>query len=97
MSLVPLWCSAAGSVYAACAAVLGAIYLGCSISFLRHADETSARRLLRASLFYLPLLLALLLRRRGERVDVTATGYSGRIAACRAASSRETRPETQVQ
>ena len=61
MSLVPLWFSVAGPIYAVCAVALGAIYLGCSISFLRHADEASARRLLRASLFYLPLLLAALL------------------------------------
>jgi protoheme IX farnesyltransferase len=61
VSMLPLAYTSAGLPYAACAAVLGAIYLGCAIGFLRHAEDTTARRLLRASLVYLPLLLAALL------------------------------------
>jgi len=49
-----------GVVYAVAVAVLGAAQLACAVSFGWHRDERSARRLLRASLVYLPSLLLLL-------------------------------------
>lgn len=50
-----------GVVYLLLASVLGIGQLICAVLFLRHRDETTARRLLRASLIYLPALLACLL------------------------------------
>ena len=49
-----------GIVYAAAATLLGAAQLGLAIAFLVRRDELAARRLLRASLIYLPSLLLLL-------------------------------------
>ncbi len=62
ISLVPaLGRGGADWGYAFFATFLGLLYLGCSIAFLRHARETTARRLFFASLAYLPLLLACML------------------------------------
>jgi protoheme IX farnesyltransferase len=61
LSLAPLWRSAADWRFAACAAALGVVYLGGSVAFMWRPNEITARRLLRASLVYLVLLLAALL------------------------------------
>jgi phosphoglycerol transferase MdoB-like AlkP superfamily enzyme len=48
--------------YSASAALLGLIYTAAALAFFYRADDRSARRLLRASLVYLPaVLLALAL------------------------------------
>jgi protoheme IX farnesyltransferase len=49
------------SWYVALAFLLGAGQLACALVFFARLDEVSARRLLRASLVYLPALLALLI------------------------------------
>ena len=64
VSLVPAVLPLAGStlVYFAWALLLGSGYFVCAVLFLIHMDDVSARRLLRASLVYLPaLMLALML------------------------------------
>lgn len=60
VSLIPAW-HLIEPVYFAGALVLGLGQLFYSVGFLVHRDDGSARRLLRASLLYLPVLLALLL------------------------------------
>lgn len=60
VSLVPVWCGQAGWVYVVGAALLGAWFLWASFGFLRDRSPAQARRVLRASLVYLPALLALL-------------------------------------
>ena len=50
---------AAGPVYAAGALVIGLLYLAAGVSFARRRDQGSARRLLRASVLYLPALLVI--------------------------------------
>lgn len=60
VSLVPAW-HLIEPVYFAGALVLGLGQLFYSVGFLVQRDDGSARRLLRASLLYLPVLLALLL------------------------------------
>ncbi len=60
-SLVPVAFGAVGSVYLVGAMVLGIGFLGCAIGFTRTRSTEQARRMLRASLIYLPALLALLL------------------------------------
>lgn len=59
VSLVPVVQHHAGISYFAVATVLGLAYLAGSIAFCLRRDDVSARRLLRASLIYLPVLLAL--------------------------------------
>ena len=49
-----------GSWYIACAFVLGTLQLACAVLFFTRLSDASARLLLRASLVYLPALLALL-------------------------------------
>jgi protoheme IX farnesyltransferase len=62
VSLVPAVLELAGGAYFAWALVLGVGQLACAAAFCWRLDETSARRLLRASLVYLPaVLLALVL------------------------------------
>ena len=51
----------AGTVYAAGALLIGLLYLAAGVSFARRRDRDSARRLLRASVLYLPALLAIVL------------------------------------
>jgi protoheme IX farnesyltransferase len=58
VSLVPV-VQHAGATYFAAATTLGLAYLACSALFCLRRDEASARWLLRASLIYLPVLLAL--------------------------------------
>ena len=51
----------AGALYTAGALAIGLLYLAAGVAFARRRDQDSARRLLRASVLYLPALLALLL------------------------------------
>lgn len=57
LSLLPAVFALCDWRYAACAAILGAGYLGFAVRFLRRPDDTTARGLLRMSLVYLPMLL----------------------------------------
>jgi protoheme IX farnesyltransferase len=61
ISFAPLVVAQAGPVYLAGAAVLGGVFLGSTLRFVRDRSVAQARRVLRTSLLYLPLLLALLL------------------------------------
>lgn len=60
VSLIPAW-HLIEPVYFAGALLLGVGQLLCAVAFLVHRDDVTARRLLRASLVYLPALLLLLL------------------------------------
>jgi protoheme IX farnesyltransferase len=60
-SLVPAALGVAGPVYLTGAVLAGLGFLGSTVSFARDASVMRARRVLRASLVYLPVLLALLL------------------------------------
>lgn len=57
VSLLPTLVGMAGWVYFWSAGVMGLIFLGTGIVLARSASTTAARRVLRASLIYLPLLL----------------------------------------
>jgi protoheme IX farnesyltransferase len=62
VSLVPAVLELAGGAYFGWTLMLGLGQLACAVAFLWRLDEISARRLLRASLIYLPaVLLALVL------------------------------------
>jgi protoheme IX farnesyltransferase len=58
---MPVVLGQAGGIYLAGALLLGVGFLGTAVGFLRHRSVTWARRVLRASLVYLPALFALLL------------------------------------
>jgi protoheme IX farnesyltransferase len=60
-SLVPAYFGMAGRVYLCAAPLLGLGFLICAIAFGRKRCVTRARRVLQASLVYLPVLLALLM------------------------------------
>jgi protoheme IX farnesyltransferase len=60
-SLMPLLMGRAGPLYLAGALVLGAGFLGLALAFWRVRSLARARGVLRGSLIYLPVLLALLL------------------------------------
>jgi protoheme IX farnesyltransferase len=60
-SLGPVLLGSAGLVYAAAALVLGVGFLLPCVAFARDSTASQARRVLRASLLYLPLLLLVLL------------------------------------
>jgi protoheme IX farnesyltransferase len=60
-SLLPLMLGRAGVVYFVGAVVLGGGFLGFALAFLRRRSLRQAHGVLRASLVYLPVLLALLL------------------------------------
>jgi protoheme IX farnesyltransferase len=60
-SFAPAVVGGAGVLYLAGAVLLGAMFLGSTLAFVRETTVGQARRVLRASLLYLPLLLALLL------------------------------------
>ena len=60
VSLIPAVLKLAGGVYFGWALLLGAGQLLCAVAFLIDRDDVSARRLLRASLVYLPAVLLLL-------------------------------------
>jgi protoheme IX farnesyltransferase len=61
VSLLPVFAGQAGPVYLAGALLLGVVFLRHTLGFLMDVSNRQARRVLRASLLYLPLLLALLL------------------------------------
>ena len=60
VSVVPSALGWAGWVYLLGAAVLGIGFVSCAVGFLCHRSAVQARRVLRASLVYLPALLAVL-------------------------------------
>jgi heme o synthase len=60
-SLLPYLLGRAGLIYVAGAITLGSAFLAFSLAFLGDRSEARARDVLRASLIYLPVLLALLL------------------------------------
>lgn len=59
-SLLPVGVGMVGAAYAACAAALGAAFLVFAVSFARERSGQAARRVLKASVVYLPLLFAAL-------------------------------------
>jgi protoheme IX farnesyltransferase len=59
VSLVPVALNQVGMLYLFGAALLGWMFLGSTLGFARDCSVAHARRVLRASLLYLPLLLAL--------------------------------------
>jgi heme o synthase len=61
VSLLPVLFRQAGPVYGAGALLLGIGFTAAAVGFLREKSNANARRVLHASLVYLPLLLALLL------------------------------------
>src|SRR5262249_28292816 len=61
VSLTPVLVHQASPVYLLGALLLGLFFLNCSLAFMRLNSSTHARGVLRASLIYLPALLALLL------------------------------------
>jgi protoheme IX farnesyltransferase len=61
ISLAPALVGRAGFVYLAGATLLGLGFLGRAIQFQRTSSTLQARRVLRASLIYLPAVLLLLL------------------------------------
>lgn len=61
VSLLPVLFRQAGPVYGAGAVLLGIGFTVAAVGFLREKSNANARRVLHASLVYLPLLLALLL------------------------------------
>jgi protoheme IX farnesyltransferase len=61
VSLAPVFLGRAGPVYLAGALLLGGYFFASTLAFLRASSVARARRVLRASLVYLPALLALLL------------------------------------
>lgn len=60
VTLMPALSGMAGSVYVLGALLLGALYIVPSIQFAREESHANARRLLFASIIYLPALMALL-------------------------------------
>jgi protoheme IX farnesyltransferase len=61
VSLLPVLLEQAGPAYAVAAVGLGLCFLAAALGFVQRASVARARRVLRASLLYLPVLLALLL------------------------------------
>ena len=61
VALLPTAIGMAGPVYFAGALVVGLYYLAASVRFYRDVNETTARKLLKASIIHLPLTLGLLL------------------------------------
>jgi protoheme IX farnesyltransferase len=61
MSIAPVILGQSGPLYLVGALLLGVYFLTCSLAFARAVSVVQARRVLRASLLYLPALLALLL------------------------------------
>ncbi|OYW15966.1 MAG: protoheme IX farnesyltransferase [Planctomycetales bacterium 12-60-4] len=60
ISLVPAWLGVAGNLYAVTAILGGLVYIAAAIGFAHAESRQSARRVLWASLIYLPLVLAVL-------------------------------------
>ena len=61
VSQIPLQLGLAGAAYDVAVLVLGTMYLAASVWFLYRRDDKTARRLLIASLIYLPAMLAVFL------------------------------------
>jgi len=61
VSLLPSLLGLAGGLYFGGALTLGLAYLGCALAFARRRSTPGARRLMLASLLYLPAVLAVLL------------------------------------
>jgi protoheme IX farnesyltransferase len=61
ISLTPLCSRLAGMSYAVCATASGVAFLGFAIAFACRRDDRTARRLLWASLIYLPAMLVVLI------------------------------------
>jgi protoheme IX farnesyltransferase len=61
VSISPVILGRSGPLYLVGALVLGLYFLGCSLAFARAVSVSQARRVLRASLLYLPMLLLFLL------------------------------------
>ena len=61
VSLLPAVLGLAGEVYFVWALLLGLAQLAAAVMFLVRLDEASARRLLAASLIYLPAVMLLLM------------------------------------
>jgi heme o synthase len=59
--LLPVFYHQAGTLYGIGALVLGLIFLRAVLGFCREKSTRRARKVLHASLFYLPVLLAILL------------------------------------
>lgn len=59
-SLLPLGVGMVGAAYAVCAAALGAGFLAVAVGFARDRSGQAARRVLKASVIYLPLVFAAL-------------------------------------
>jgi protoheme IX farnesyltransferase len=66
LSLAPLGLFSAPAAYGVGAGLLGAAYLGLAVGFARRPDDATTRRLLLASLIYLPALFAVLLLAAGH-------------------------------
>ena len=64
VSLLPTLLGLAGTLYFAGALVLGALFLHASLAAAREKSHAQARRLLKASVIYLPLLLILMVLNR---------------------------------
>ncbi|MDZ7361862.1 MAG: heme o synthase [candidate division KSB1 bacterium] len=60
VSLLPTIVGMAGKFYFVGALALSLFFLGCGIAVMRHRSNATFRRLLHASLLYLPMLLALM-------------------------------------
>jgi protoheme IX farnesyltransferase len=60
VSLLPTIVGMAGKFYFVGALALSLFFLGCGVAVMRHRSNATFRRLLRASLLYLPMLLALM-------------------------------------
>ena len=60
VTLMPALSGLSGGVYVVGALLLGALYIAPAIAFARNESQATARRLLFASIIYLPALMALL-------------------------------------
>ena len=81
VSLVPAVSLGVSNWYSVSAALLGLIYMAAALAFFCRADDRSARRLLRASLVYLPLVLvALALVPMGHTSNKYSTGAAESLA-----------------
>lgn len=64
VSLLPLWLGVGGRVYFFGALLLGILYLWASVEAAVSSSRSDARRLLLASVIYLPMLFTLLVINR---------------------------------
>ena len=61
MSLTPAWLGAAGDVYLGGALALGVVFIGCGMFLAASRSRVLARRVLLASVLYLPLVFGLMM------------------------------------